>query len=254
MVFQIIFFAQSFSMIGRHILQCHQEYVEMDVINQFILSFPAYAKSSKDLVITKGKIDVDIKSFQYTESSPLISMEMTVESQQLTILTGNSGVGKSTFFRLLLGFYPHYLGTMKIDDLDIREYSPSSLRKHISYVNQVPYIRPENTMANILYGNDDAKYANHILVAYDIHKFLKTLQVDTNSDAMSGGQKQCIGIIRAICRKAPIMLLDEPTSAMNADLAIQMMNLLKRVSKHKTVIMITHDRSLFHYAHRVIQL
>ena len=254
MVFQIIFFAQSFSMIGRHILQSHQEFVEMDVINQFIMSFPAYAKSSNDLQIKKGRIDVDIRSFQYTDSSPLITMKMTIDAERLTILTGNSGVGKSTLFRLLLGFYPHYVGTMKIDGLDIREYSPSSLRRHISYVNQTPYIRPESTMDNILYGNDDPQYANHAILAYDIQRLIQTLLIDTHSDQMSGGQKQCIGIIRAICRKAPIMLLDEPTSAMNSVLAIQMMTLLQRVAKHKTIIMITHDRSLFHYAHQVVQL
>jgi ABC-type bacteriocin/lantibiotic exporter with double-glycine peptidase domain len=255
MVFQLIFFAQSFSMIGRHILQCHQEYVEMDVLNQFILSFPDYTKSSADLHITKGKIEADIKSFQYTESSPLITMNVTVEPQMLTIMTGNSGVGKSTFFRLLLGFYPHYTGTMKVDGLNIREYSPSSLRRHISYVNQTPYIRPDSTMANILYGNDDVQYAKHVISTYDeINTIIKTLLTDTNSDEMSGGQKQCIGIIRAICRRAPIMLLDEPTSAMNSELAIRMMNLLVRVSKHKTIVMITHDQSLFHFAHSVIRL
>ena len=255
MVFQIIFFAQSFSMIGRHILQSHQEYVEMDVINQFILSFPEYTKSSTDLQITKGKIEADIQSFQYTKDSQLMTIKMTIEPQKLTILTGNSGAGKSTFFRLLLGFYPHYSGTMKIDGLDIREYSPSSLRRHISFVNQTPYIRPEGTMENIFYGNDDTQYANHIIIAYaEIQALIKTLLVDNNCDAMSGGQKQCIGIIRAICRKAPIMLLDEPTSAMNSTLAIQMMNLLQRVSKHKTIILITHDRSLFHYAHDVISI
>jgi ABC-type bacteriocin/lantibiotic exporter with double-glycine peptidase domain len=253
-VFQIIFFAQSFSMIGRHILQSHQEYVEMDVINQFIQSFPDYAKSSTDLRITKGQIEVDIKSFQYTDSSPLIAMKMTIEARRLTILTGNSGVGKSTFFRLLLGFYPHYAGTLRIDGYDIRAYSPSSLRRHISYVNQTPYIRPEGVMENILYGNDDPDYARHVILAYDIQALIQALPTDANSDAMSGGQKQCIGIIRAICRKAPIVLLDEPTSAMNAVLAMQMMSLLQRVSKHKTIVMITHDQSLFHHAHHVVQL
>jgi ABC-type bacteriocin/lantibiotic exporter with double-glycine peptidase domain len=255
MVFQIIFFAQSFSMIGRHILQSHQEYVEMDVINQFILSFPAYAKSSSDLEITKGKIEADVRSFQYTDRSAPMAIKLTIEPHKLTFLTGNSGAGKSTFFRLLLGFYPHYTGTLKIDGLDIREFSPTSLRRHISFVNQTPYIRPESTMDNILYGNPDAHYANHIIMAYaEIQTLLSTLLVDTKCDEMSGGQKQCIGIIRAICRKAPIMLLDEPTSAMNATLAMQMMGLLQRVSRHKTIILITHDRSLFHYAHDVIHL
>jgi ABC-type bacteriocin/lantibiotic exporter with double-glycine peptidase domain len=255
MVFQIIFFAQSFSMIGRHILQSHQEYVEMDVINQFILSFPAYAKSSSDLEITKGKIEADVRSFQYTDRSAPMAIKLTIEPHKLTFLTGNSGAGKSTFFRLLLGFYPHYTGTLKIDGLDIREFSPTSLRRHISFVNQTPYIRPESTMDNILYGNPDVHYANHIIMAYaEIQTLLSTLLVDTKCDEMSGGQKQCIGIIRAICRKAPIMLLDEPTSAMNATLAMQMMGLLQRVSRHKTIILITHDRSLFHYAHEVIHL
>jgi ABC-type dipeptide/oligopeptide/nickel transport system ATPase component len=66
-----------------------------------------------------------------------MAIKLTIEPHKLTFLTGNSGAGKSTFFRLLLGFYPPYTGTLKIDGLDIREFSPTSLRRHISFVNGI---------------------------------------------------------------------------------------------------------------------
>jgi ABC-type multidrug transport system fused ATPase/permease subunit len=197
-------------------------------------------------------------SYQYpgTDSPVFDEFNIDLDTEDKIIgITGISGKGKSTFVKLLVKLYRPSGGTIYIDGVDISEVDPSYLRKHITYVNQSSKLFDTKIIENILYGcsDHDACYGH----LDEIVKYPKIAELYRNLDfhngkvgnlgeKLSGGQRQITNIIGGLVNPSKILILDEPTNALDPKLKEEIIQLISDFKKHKKcIIIITHDRDVY---------
>lgn len=164
--------------------------------------------------------------FSYDGSERVLDgVDITVDRGKTAALVGESGGGKSTVVKLLLGFYPLESGAVRVLGKPLAGYTPDELRRNIAYVPQDAYLFTRSIRENIRYGRLDASdeeveqaarraYAHEFIMSFP--KGYDTL-VGERGESLSGGQRQRIAIARAFIRNAPILLLDEATSALDTE-------------------------------------
>lgn len=175
-------------------------------------------------------------------------------------LVGPSGGGKTTICHLIPRFYEIIEGSIKIDDVDIREYSLDSLRNNIGMVAQDVFLFGGTVKENIAYGKLDASMDEIIQAAKNanIHEFIETLEngydtyVGERGVKLSGGQKQRISIARAFLKNPPILILDEATSALDTISEMQIQQALDKLSVGRTTIVVAHRLSTVKNADRIM--
>ncbi|SHO53816.1 ABC transporter ATP-binding protein [Anaerocolumna xylanovorans] len=193
-------------------------------------------------------IQFDHVHFGYKEKKNILNdVNFEIAEGDYVAIVGPSGSGKSTIIKLLLGFYGNDSGDILIKGRGIQEYSVWQLRNMTSYVPQEPYLFPGTIKENIQYGNWTADMEQIIQASKDAlcHEFISELPegYDTavgNGTSLSGGQIQRIAIARALLKKAHIMLLDEPTAALDAESEKQVLETLDKLKNRITIIVITH--------------
>ena len=216
--------------------------------------------NAKDLVIDKAKIEYKNVSFAYDgEKEVLKSINLKMEGGDIIALVGHSGAGKTTIMNLIPRFYNASSGEILIDNQSIYEVSLFSLRKNISLVSQDITLFDDTVLANIAYANSEAS-KEKILEASKFsatHDFVEQLpeKYDTligeNGVRLSGGEKQRISIARAILKDAPIILLDEATSSLDADTEHKIQGAIMYLTKNKTTIIIAHRLSTVLRANKI---
>jgi subfamily B ATP-binding cassette protein MsbA len=216
--------------------------------------------NAKDLVIDKAKIEYEDVSFAYDgEKEVLKSVNLKMEGGDVIALVGHSGAGKTTIMNLIPRFYNASSGEILIDNQSIYEISLFSLRKNISLVSQDITLFDDTVLANIAYANSEAS-KEKILEASKFsatHDFVEQLpeKYDTligeNGVRLSGGEKQRISIARAILKNAPIILLDEATSSLDADTEHKIQEAIMYLTKNKTTIIIAHRLSTVLRANKI---
>jgi ATP-binding cassette subfamily B protein len=202
----------------------------------------------------KGRIEFDDVSFSYDGEYPVLkNITLTMEPGQVAAIMGPSGTGKSTLVNLIARFYDPTGGKVKIDGTDIRNYTLKSLRDQISFVLQEALLFRATIWANIAYGKPDAPQKEIIRAAElaNAREFIDKMPQGFNTMigergvTLSGGQRQRIAIARAVLRDTPILILDEPTTGLDAGSEQMIMEALNRLIKGKTAIIIAHDLSAF---------
>ncbi|MBO6491225.1 MAG: ABC transporter ATP-binding protein [Pelagibacteraceae bacterium] len=216
--------------------------------------------NAKDLVIDKAKIEYKDVSFAYDgEKEVLKSVNLKMEGGDVIALVGHSGAGKTTIMNLIPRFYNASSGEILIDNQSIYEVSLFSLRKNISLVSQDITLFDDTVLTNIAYANSEAS-KEKILEASKFsatHDFVEQLpeKYDTligeNGVRLSGGEKQRISIARAILKDAPIILLDEATSSLDADTEHKIQEAIMYLTKNKTTIIIAHRLSTVLRANKI---
>lgn len=210
------------------------------------------APDARELKDCRGKIELDHVHFSYTaDRAALRDVSLTFESGKRYALVGQSGSGKSTILSLILRFYDPNEGAIRIDDLDIREYSQQSLRDQIGIVSQDTFLFHDTILDNIRYGRLDATREEVIAAAKlaHAHDFIEEQAEGYNTIlgdkgcTLSGGQQQRLSIARAILRDAPILLLDEAMSALDSESEKAIQDAIEELSRGKTVIAIAHRLS-----------
>ncbi|MBV9722711.1 MAG: ATP-binding cassette domain-containing protein, partial [Mycobacterium sp.] len=211
----------------------------------------------------RGEIAFEHVSFGYDDEEPVLrDVCFTIKPGQLVGFVGPTGSGKSTVVSLIPRFYDANAGSITIDGVDVRDYKLHELRKHIGFVLQETVLFRGTIRENIAYGNpratedeivQAAKLANaHDFITRMPHGYDST--VGERGLTLSGGQRQRIGIARAIIRDNPILILDEPTAALDTEAEQLVVEALERLMKGRTVITIAHRLSTIRDADSIIVL
>jgi ATP-binding cassette, subfamily B, bacterial MsbA len=215
------------------------------------------------LPTARGAIEFDHVTFGYNEEAPVLhDLCLKIAPGQKVAFVGPSGAGKSTLINLVLRFYDPDDGVVRIDGLDISDFTLASVRRASALLTQDPVLFDDTIRANIAYGSPDADQTaiETASRAADAHGFICALdhgydtQVGEAGGLLSGGQKQRIAIARAMLRSAPILLLDEPTSALDANSEAHVQAALDGLFAGRTVLMIAHRLSTVKRADMIVVL
>jgi ATP-binding cassette subfamily B protein len=197
----------------------------------------------------RGDIEFRDVSFGYTAGPPVLrGLTLRVATGQRVAIVGATGSGKSTLLALLLRLYEPSSGSIRIDGTDIRQFTARSLREQISLVPQEPVLFRATLWENIAYGRPGATRDDIVQAARlaNAHEFIARMPrgydtlVGERGDTLSGGQRQRIAIARAVIREAPILLLDEPSAALDPESEALVFDALSRLMDRCTSITIAH--------------
>lgn len=208
-----------------------------------------------------GEIVFDHVSFSYTTDTPVLrDLNLTIRSGQHTGICGPTGGGKSTVASLIPRFYDTTAGCIFIDGVEIKEYHLNGLRSQIGFVLQDTVLFYGSIRENIAYGKPGATEQEIIAAAKlaNAEEFICKMPhgydtiVGERGMTLSGGQRQRIGIARAVVRNAPILILDEPTAALDTESEKIVMDALEKLMKGRTVITIAHRLSTIRDADKIV--
>jgi len=211
----------------------------------------------------QGEIRFEHVYFEYLPGVPVLEdICLEIPPQTVTALVGPTGVGKSTLVSLIPRFYDVTAGSIYLDGRDIREYTLDSLRQQISIVLQDVFLFYGTVRENLLFGRPDANEDEMVAAAKaaNAHEFILELPqgydtlIGERGVKLSGGQKQRLSIARALLKNAPILILDEATSAVDSETEMLIQQALERLMKGRTTIIIAHRLSTIRRAHQIIVL
>ncbi len=210
-----------------------------------------------------GEIVFDHVAFAYDENCPVLrDVSFTVKPGQMIGVVGPTGGGKSTIMSLIPRFYDPTAGAIRIDGVDVRDFRLKTLRDQIGYVLQETVLFRGTVRDNIAYGREGATEEEIVAAAKlaNADEFISRMSegyetmVGDRGDTLSGGQRQRIGIARAIIRNNPILILDEPTAALDTESERLVIEALGRLMKGRTVLTIAHRLSTIRDADSIIVL
>jgi ABC-type multidrug transport system fused ATPase/permease subunit len=218
---------------------------------------------ARDPQTLRGEIEFQNVAFSYNdEAKVLTDVSFSIKAGQMVGVVGPTGCGKSTIVSLIPRFYDPTGGSVKIDGVDLRDYKFLALRDQIGYVLQETILFAGSVRDNIAYGRKDVTEAQILEAAKlaNADEFIQRMphgydtMVGERGDTLSGGQRQRIGIARAIVRNNPILILDEPTAALDTESEQLVMEALERLMKGRTVITIAHRLSTIRDADKIVVL
>jgi subfamily B ATP-binding cassette protein MsbA len=211
----------------------------------------------------KGAVRFDKVAFSYDGEKPVLrDVTFDVAPGQLVGIVGHTGSGKSSLVSLIPRFYDPSMGSVSIDGVDLRDYTLHELRQQIGYVLQDTVLFRGTVRDNLAFGRPDATHEEIVEAAKlaNAHEFISDMPqgydsaVGERGMTLSGGQRQRIGIARALIRNSPILILDEPTAALDAQSEHLVMSAMQRLMSDRTVITIAHRLSTIRDADKIVVL
>jgi ABC-type multidrug transport system fused ATPase/permease subunit len=190
----------------------------------------------------------------------LRNVNMSISPGEVVALVGSSGAGKSTIVQLLPRLYDPHMGQVMIDGHDIRDWTLDSLRSRMSMVLQEAILFAGTVAENITYGRPEATREEIIAAAIqaNAHEFIEKLpegydtMLSERAANLSGGQRQRIAIARAFIRNTSVLILDEPTTGLDAESTDLVLSALRTLMKGKSTVIISHDLNLIRNADRIV--
>src|SRR5258708_4988835 len=255
---RIPLFAMSFILTQLQMAEAgSKEYLEILSLK----STEEYVKKSKQEKIKDPTIHFEDLSFRYNDSENVLKdVTFTIEKNQSVSLVGHSGAGKSTIINLILKFYEQTEGSIYLKDKNYIDLGHGFVTSNIALVFQENELFSTSIKENVAYGRPDATdeeviQALKLANAYDfVKKLPKGIEneVGERGVRLSGGQKQRIQIARAILKNAPILILDEATSSLDAKSEKEVQDALENLMKHKIVIIIAHRFSTIQNVDKIL--
>ena len=210
----------------------------------------------------RGEIEFRDVSFSYPDQSEpaLRNVSLRIMPGEHVVILGRTGSGKTTLQKLILGLYAPTGGAVRMDGIDLRQLDPADLRRNVGYVGQEAMLFYGSLRENITIG---APYADDSAVVHaadvaGLTQFVNRhpkgfdMTIGERGESLSGGQRQEVAIARAVLMDPPVLLFDEPTSAMDFSTESAFKERLRRYAAHKTLIIVTHRTSLIDLATRII--
>jgi len=243
--------------------QTRTAYNSLNEIMQMPVERPenkAYVQHSK----INGKIEFKDVCFTYPnhEKEILKNISFIIHPGERVAIVGRVGSGKTTIEKLLMGLYEPTSGSILIDNIDIKQIDPANLRKNITYVPQDITLLRGTLRDNIVYKMPHASDDEILAASYlgTVDQFVNThpkgfdMEIDEQGASLSGGQKQSVAIARAFIHPTPIIILDEPSNAMDSTTEALLIKRLSAKIKGTTTLTVTHKTSLLALCNRIILL
>lgn len=206
---------------------------------------------------TDGDIDFDQVTLRYGDKTVFNGLNLHIPARKCVAIVGPVGSGKTSLTKLVRKMYP-YEGTIRVGGTDIRSLDTATLRSHIAHVTQHPRLFNRSLYENARYGtgatNTDVDRLigelgiGHVFGDRDLRD-----RAGKNGDSLSGGQRQIIFLLRCLLRNSPIVILDEPTASLDTNVKTTVIDIIKRLMRDKTVLMITHDPDLLKNADLILR-
>ncbi len=187
---------------------------------------------------------------KYEDTFVLQNINITIKKGEKVALIGQIGSGKSTLIKLLLGFQPIVMGNITIDGVDVNHIPNEDIRNNIFYIPQKPKLFNRTLYENIIYGLEKPPSKDAVLKLLDdlgLEDIRESFELKMDEDvgvdgnALSGGQRQIVWLLRSFYRQCRILVLDEPTASLDPANKQLMISVIKKISIGKTVIIISHD-------------
>lgn len=216
-----------------------------------------------DRAAVRGEVRFDQVSFSYAGRAPLFeTLDLAVPAGSTLALVGATGSGKSTLVRLLLRFHDPLAGKVTLDGVDVRDLRLADLRACVALVSQHVFLFPGTIRENIAYGRPGATEVEVERAAQqaEAHEFIAALPeayetvIGEQGKKLSGGQRQRLAIARAVLKDAPILVLDEATSAVDNETEAAIQRSLARICQGRTTIAIAHRLSTIRHADAIVVL
>nr|WP_254797532.1 type I secretion system permease/ATPase [Pseudomonas aromaticivorans] len=246
------------------VLRYQQARVTLDSVNQ-LMSLPQERHADERPLVRQtlqGAIEFRHVDFHYPEQqqAALTDINLTIRPGEKIAIVGRSGSGKSSLAKLIVGLHQPDGGSLLLDGIDVRQLDVSDLRHNIGYVPQDIQLLSGSLRDNLMSG---ARYVEDAQVLHaaelaGVHEFARLhpkgyeLQVGERGQQLSGGQRQHVALARALLLDPPILLLDEPTSAMDNTSEEQLKRRLQPVIASKTLLLVTHRASMLSLVDRLI--
>ncbi|MFQ6025988.1 MAG: ABC transporter ATP-binding protein [Dehalococcoidia bacterium] len=236
------------------------------------MNYPRFVEDQPDAVKVgrpAGEITFEGLTFAYYHfrrqawHNPVLKdINLTIRPGERIAIVGPTGAGKSTLASLIPRFYDPIQGRVCVDGQDVRSLTLNSLRSHVSFVFQEPILFASSIKENIAYGKPDAtEYEIQAAAqASGIHEIIMGLEqgystvVGERGGTLSGGQRMCISIARAMIKDAPIVIMDEPTLGLDVESNTLVTEALHNLTEGRTVVMISHNMKTVRDADRIIVL
>ncbi|MEO8155390.1 MAG: type I secretion system permease/ATPase [Rhizobacter sp.] len=214
-----------------------------------------------------GRIGLHELSFSYPPTTPdavapkvLKSVNLKFEPGERVVILGRIGSGKSTVLRLLAGLYQPTEGMVEVDNIDLRQIDPADFRARVGFVSQEPRLFKGTLRENVLMGRAsvDASRLTEVARVTGLDRVIAShpmgweLAVGEMGSLLSGGQRQLVALARCLVTQPQILLMDEPTSSMDAQSEIMFLRQLNEAIGKRTVIMVTHRPAVLELAQRVV--
>ena len=239
-------------------------YTKVDHITNFIDSMPTIGKDKGEKILNPKEITIEFKDVYFTHPNtkkPIYEdLNLVIPPKQNLAIMGSIGSGKSTAMKLLVRLQKHQKGDILINGQNLNDLDLNNVRKNIIYVPQHPILFNRTLWDNLSYGIEGIQ-------PEDVYKILKDNGLDDIEKVyrekmykevgklgsnLSGGQKQLVWLIRCMLRPSSVIILDEPTSALDEKSRRNVENVIKALSKTRTLIVITHDKELLQHMERMI--
>ena len=233
-------------------------------INEFLLVEPEIVNTTQEHTTIGGKIEFKDVTFVYEDTGikALDDVNFTLEKGKTLAIIGKTGSGKSTVLDLIGRLYDTSQGNVLIDDKPIKSLNLTDLRNAIGYVPQDAFLFSDTIKNNIMFGKEDAQEedvieaAKNAQVHKNIIKFAKGYEtiLGERGITLSGGQKQRVSIARAIIKTPEILLFDDCLSAVDTETEEKILKTLKKISKDKTTVIVSHRVSSVKNADQILVL
>src|SRR5262249_43978805 len=252
--------------LSRLVNRIHAASAAAERIIEMLDERPSVAEAAHPVQLgrARGGIELDRVTFGYpeTDRDAVSGVSLRVEPGEVLALVGPSGAGKSTLAKLLLRFYDPHHGRILLDGHDLRTLSLDSVRDNVALLLQETLVFDGTIFENIAYGRKGANrmQVEQAAIAADAHGFITALpdgyetEIGQKGRRLSGGQRQRIAIARAMIRDAPGLILDEPTTGVDAESGSRIMGPLRRLMGGRTTIVISHNLVTVRDANRIAVL